>query len=170
MPPLPLHACVSPAAGTFTANLKRSVIAHPPSKSQQIAVLLPKIEAAMAQGSSRAHITAALLGVGIDVTQDYLSTVMARLRRRRKDAVLPQPSSNDGAKARVDAAPASLAPAWVASVPTLVFPPNAKPTSTGTASKYGAHDPRLLDEVMRSTPDMKALAKLAPKPTPQGTP
>ena len=51
----------------------------------------------------------------------------------------------------------------IASVPSLAPVPNANPASTGSASKFGAHDPRLLDEVMRSTPDMKAFAKLAPK-------
>jgi hypothetical protein len=131
--------------------------------ARRIAALLPEIEAARAQGSPRAHIVTALRGVGIDITPHQLSNLIARLRRRQDRGV-------DGSKAAVISSAASSQITRIASVPTLADPSNAKPTSTGTASKYGAHDPRLLDEVMRSTPDMKALAKLAPKSTPQGNP
>ena len=55
----------------------------------------------------------------------------------------------------------------IASVSTLAPALSAAPAAS-PASKFGAHDPRLLDEVMRSTPDMKALAKLAPKHPNQG--
>ena len=130
----------------------------------------------MAQGSPRAHIVSALLDVGIDITPHPLSNVIARLRRQRDDAaVLPgtrlAPNSNahpnDHSKAGTGNSAAQL-PAdrpvtRIASVPTLAPVPNATPASTGSESKFGAHDPRLLDEVMRSTPDMKAFAKLAPK-------
>ena len=165
----------------FTASLERSAAQHPPSKARRIAALLPQIEVAMAQGSPRAHIVSALLDVGIDITPHQLSNVIARLRRQRDDAaVLPgtrlAPTSNahpnDHSKAGTDSSAAQL-PAdrpvtRIASVPTLAPVPNAGPASTGSESKFGAHDPRLLDEVMRSTPDMKALAKLAPKHPNQG--
>ena len=74
---------------------------HPPSKARRIAALLPQIEAAMAQGSPRAHIVTALLDVGIEVTPHQLSNVIARddvgaraplshgrldLRQQRRDA------------------------------------------------------------------------------------
>ena len=131
----------------FTASLEQSAASHPPSKARRIAVLLPQIEAAMAQGSSRSHIVTALMGVGIDITPHQLSNVIARLRKDRQ------------ATAALLAGRPSGVP--IASVPTLAHLPNP-----GSASKFGAHDPRLLDEVMRSTPDMKALAKLAPKGKP----
>jgi len=101
----------------------------------------------MAQGSPRAHIVTALLDVGIEVTPHQLSNVIALLRRQREE--LPGLS------------PVTAVPR-IASVPTLAPVPPAAPVAS-PASKFGAHDPRLLDEVMRSTPDMKALAKLAPK-------
>lgn len=131
----------------FTASLERSAASHPPSKARRIAALLPQIEAAMSQGSPRAHIVTALMDVGIDITPHQLSNVIARLRKARQDAT-PVPAG------RPSGVP-------IASVPTLAHLPS--PTS---ASKFGAHDPRLLDEVMRSTPDMKALAKLAPRGKP----
>ena len=136
----------------FSASLERSAAKHPPSKARRIAALLPQIEAAMAQGSPRAHIVTALLDVGIEVTAHQLSNVIARLRRQREE--VPGLSS-------VTAVPR------IASVPTLAPAPPAAPAAN-PASKFGAHDPRLLDEVMRSTPDMKALAKLAPKHPNQG--
>ena len=136
----------------FSASLERSAAKHPPSKARRIAALLPQIEAAMAQGSPRAHIVTALLDVGIEVTPHQLSNVIARLRRQREE-------------------PPGLSPVTVvsriASVPTLAPPLSAAPAAS-PVSKFGAHDPRLLDEVMRSTPDMKALAKLAPKHPNQG--
>ena len=138
----------------FSASLERSAAKHPPSKARRIAALLPQIEAAMAQGSPRAHIVTALLDVGIEVTPHQLSNVIARLRRQREEV----PSLS----------PATAVPR-IASVPTLAPALSAAPAAR-PASKFGAHDPRLLDEVMRSTPDMKALAKLAPKHSTQGKP
>jgi hypothetical protein len=143
-PPLP-HIAMTPDA--FTASLEQSAARHPPSKARRIAALLPQIEAAMSQGSPRAHIVSALMGIGIDITPHQLSNVIARLRKQRLDAA-PLPA------VRPSGVP-------IGSVPTLAHLPNP-----ASPSKFGAHDPRLLDEVMRSTPDMKALAKLAPKGKP----
>jgi len=159
----------------FTASLERSAAKHPPSKARRIAALLPQIEAAMAQGSPRAHIVTALLDVGIEVTPHQLSNVIARLRRQREHAPgLPKarPALDATTSLRFGAGipegPATVAPApRIASVPTLAPELSAAPAAS-RASKFGAHDPRLLDEVMRSTPDMKALAKLAPKHPNQG--
>ena len=131
----------------FTASLELSAASHPPSKARRIAALLPQIEAAMSQGSSRAHIVTALMGVGIDITPHQLSNVIARLRKQRQDTAAPPAGRLSGVP--------------IASVPTLAHQPKL-----ASASKFGAHDPRLLDEVMRTTPDMKALAKLAPRGKP----
>ena len=161
----------------FTASLERSAAKHPPSRARRIAALLPQIEAALAQGSPRAHIVTALLDVGIEVTAHQLSNVIARLRRQREDApglpeARPAQSSNAGPKVGAASTPGLLPAtpaARIASVPTLA-PALSVAVAAIPTSKFGAHDPRLLDEVMRSTPDMKALAKLAPKPTTQGKP
>ena len=155
----------------FTASLERSAVKHPPSKARRIAALLPQIEAAMAQGSPRAHIVTALLDVGIDVTPHQLSNVIARLRRQSEDAAglpgaKPTINANAGPRVGTDSSAGQSPPdrpvTRIASVPTLA-PSLATAPTASPASKFGAHDPRLLDEVMRSTPDMKALAKLAPK-------
>ena len=142
---------IAMTADAFTASLEQSAARHPPSKARRIAALLPQIEAAMVQGSSRAHIVTALMGVGIDITPHQLSNVITRLRKQRQDTAAPPAGRPNGVP--------------ITSVPTLAHLPNP-----GSASKFGTHDPRLLDEVMRSTPDMKALAKLAPKHTSQGKP
>ena len=145
----------------FSASLERSAAKHPPSKARRIAALLPQIEAAMAQGSPRAHIVTALLDVGIEVTPHQLSNVIARLRRQREDAP-GLPEARPALGAGIPERGTSVLP-----VPTLAPALSAAPAAS-PASKFGAHDPRLLDEVMRSTPDMKALAKLAPKHPNQG--
>ena len=79
-------------------------------------------------------------------------------------------SSNAGPKVEIDGwpdlSPLTAAPR-IASVTTLAPALSTVPAAS-PASKFGAHDPRFLDEVMRSTPDMKALAKLAPKHPNQG--
>ena len=153
----------------FTASLERSAVQHPPSRTRRIAALLPQIEAAMAQGSPRAQIVTALLDVGIDITPHQLSNAISRLRRQRVDSAgLPEVVSAGGPKGHAVCLAAVSTVARIASVPTLAPAPVACPAPTLPASKYGAHDPRLLDEVMRSTPDMKALAKLAPKHPNQG--
>jgi len=154
----------------FTASLQRSAAEHPPSKARRIAALLPQIEAAMAQGSPRSHIVTALLDVGIEITPHQLSNVIARLRRQRADAPgasLKAPALVETNGLQVESSSANgagtgLARPKVASAHAPA-PPNAAAPGISPASKFGTHDPRLLDEVMRSTPDMKALAKLAPK-------
>ena len=129
----------------------------------------------MAQGSPRAQIVTALLDVGIDITPHQLSNAISRLRRQRVDSAgLPEaglavvPAGVPKGHAISLAAVSTVA--RIASVPTLAPAPVACPAPTPPASKFGAHDPRLLDEVMRSTPDMKALAKMAPKHPNQGKP
>ena len=125
----------------------------------------------MAQGSPRAQIVTALLNVGIDITPHQLSNAISRLRRQRVDSAgLPELVSAAGPEDHAVCLAAVSRVARIASVPTLAPAPVACPAQTPPASKFGAHDPRLLDEVMRSTPDMKALAKLAPKHPTQGKP
>ena len=178
-------------SGAFTASLERSAAQHPPSKARRIAALLPQIEAAMAQGNSRTHIVTALLDMGIAITPHQLSNVMARLRRQRQDGSgLPVAgpaltsartlavTANSGLRVGMDrsSGPSLDIPVTrIASVPTLARGPSAVASSgpapspapvTGRLSKFDSHDPRLLDEVMRTTPDMKALAKLAPRSKP----
>ena len=125
----------------------------------------------MAEGRSRAHIVTALLGLGITITPHQLSNAVARLRRQKRPAADMPPTrptleSNDGANFSENVGP-SVSAVGGAKAATATTTASA---STATASTYGAHDPRLLDEVMRSTPDMKALAKLAPQSTTQGKP
>lgn len=131
----------------------------------------------MAQGSPRAHIVSALLAVGIEITPHQLSNVIARLRRQREGAPsqaarAPAKRLYAGAQGEMRDAPGLLpvaAAPRIASVPTLM-PALPVVAAASRVPKYGAHDPRLLDAVMRSTPDMKAFAKLAPKSTTQGKP
>ena len=175
----------------FTASLERSAAQHPLSKARRIAALLPQIEAAMAQGNSRARIVTALLDMGIAVTPHQLSNVMARLRRQRDDGSGLSVAGPALTSALTSALPATAGPrvgmaqssgpspaipvTRIASVPSLAREPSPVASSgpapspapvTGRVSKFGSHDPRLLDEVMRTTPDMKALAKLAPRSKP----
>ena len=165
----------------FTASLDRSAASHPPSKARRIAALLPLIEAAMAEGRPRAHIVTALLGVGITITPHQLSNLVARLRRQKGPtadlpATRPALESSDGATfsedvgSGVSAVDSTKAGTVIVSAATATTATTAATTSTASASTYGTQDPRLLDEVMRSTPDMKALAKLAPQSTTQGKP
>ena len=112
-------------------------------KSRRIAELLPDIEAALARGFSRAQIVEALKAQDIDVSASMLSTYLHRLRGRSKGAPLTR---------RVPA--------------PVTLEIKAESAAGDPAFKFGAHDPRRLDEVMRTPPDMRALAKLAKKGPP----
>ena len=161
----------------FTASLDRSAASHPPSKARRIAALLPLIEEALAEGSTRAHIVTALLGVGITITPHQLSNLMARLRRQKGlaadlPATRPALESNDGANfsERVNSSVSAVDSLKAGTAIVSATTTTTTSTASASAPTYGAHDPRLLDEVMRSTPDLKAFAKLAPKATTQGKP
>ncbi len=112
----------------------------------------------MAEGSPRAQIVTALLEVGITITPHQLSNAICRLRR--------QQAGSTGLPQVVPAVVVTDNTQGHAVIPAFGSAPVHSPTPP--ALRYGAHDPRLLDEVMRTTPDMKALAKLAPKHPTQG--
>ena len=119
-------------------NELESTVKRPTSR--RIAELLPDIEAARAKGFSRAQIVEALKAEGIEITVSMLSTYLHRLKgsgpRKPQEAVPTAPETKSG-------------------------------SATGDPNfKYGAHDPRRLDEIMRTPPDMKALAKQAKKGKP----
>lgn len=103
-----------------------------------MADVLPEIELALSLGAPRDAVVKALNDDGIPMT---MTTFAANLYRLRK---APRPGSD------LTRTPAST-------------PSTVAPRSVETPHRYGQHDPRRLDDVMRSTPDMKALAKLASK-------
>ena len=131
---------------SFTARLKELSGAEPLAKSRRIEALVTEIEQAMAEGFSRVQIVGALKDFGIDVTPAQLSTYLFRMKKRQ------------ARRAAVPAGPAGSPPS-----PPLAPPPRAPETAAATAPGFGAHDPRTLDAIMGSAPDMKAFAKLARK-------
>ena len=112
-----------------------------PSGMRRMADVLPEIERALASGVPRSAVVEALKGNGIEMT---LATFSANLYRLRKAA----PGMRSSQQATYPAAPASAAP---------------PSSAVETPHRYGQHDPRRLDDILRSAPDMKALAKLAKK-------
>ena len=173
-PPFPVQCLVpgSPrSVDALMASLERSKDKHPPSKARRIAPLLPQIEVAMAQGSPRAHIVTALLDVGITVTPHELTKFIASLRRQRAGAAgasEARPALNANAGLRVglgvgtDSSAGASPATRIASVPTPALSHSTAPAAS-PPSQYGMYDPRLVDEIMRRSPDMEELAKLAPK-------
>jgi hypothetical protein len=172
-PPFPvqhLEGSGSMSVDAFTASLERSKARDPPSKTSRITALMPQIEAALTQGSPLAHIVTALLTVGLAVTPHRLSKVVASLRRQRADAAglpkaRPALKANAGLSVGTDSPPGLSPVTRVSCVPTPALSPSTAPAAR-PPSQYGMYDPRLLDEIMRSSPDMKALAKQAPKEIP----
>jgi hypothetical protein len=112
-----------------------------------------------------------LLTIGLAVTPHRLSKVVADLRGQSADSA-GLPKARRALKANAGAgvssgvgtdSSAGLPPVTrVSCVPRSALSPSTA-TIASPPSRYGIYDPRLLDEIMRSTPDMKALAKLAPK-------
>jgi hypothetical protein len=130
---------------SFVERLKARTDAAKPSHSQLVRDSLSAIESALAAGVTRAEIVEDLKASGAPMSIATLATYLARHRKAARDSAhklvqTPQPDT--------------VAPS--PSVPPLKPVPEGEPT-------YGAHDPRTLDAIMRSTPDLKALAKLAPK-------
>ena len=172
-PAFPAQRLVSGSPGSvaaFMASLERSKAKDPPSKASRIAELLPQIEAALAQGSQHAPIVTALLDVGIDVTPRQFAKFMARLRRQRGNAAglpkaKPALNANAGAGVGSDSSAGASPATRVSCVPTPALSPSTAPAAR-PPSQYGMYDPRLVDEIMRRSPDMEELAKLAPKEIP----
>ena len=164
----PLVDCSPMTSSAFTTGLERNAGQYLPSVARRIAALLPQIEAAKAAGSSRAHIVAALLDAGIEISPHQLSNVISRLRRRSGNGLNRHggcSTTHSGDGSRLEGVGSLSRVEAPATVGRHVFPrsPSAH-AGLATANppwNFGAHDPRLLDEVMRSTPDMRALAKLA---------
>lgn len=139
----------------FRESLVKVTGGQPKSKSRRIEALLPEIRTAMAQGFTRAQIVLALQDQGIGVTPQQLSTYLFKISKRKGLSA-----------ATAAAAPSSVAPWPAAAAGASNAAPSADAPVAGSvaASRFALGDRRRLDEIMASTPDLKALAKLGRKP------
>ena len=111
------------------------------SKAARVREVIDEIETALAAGVSRQKVLEALVADGLVMTMRTFETILKRIRRTK-----------GGKKMR-----ATATPPRVKEKPTGVEPPEQETE----ASVTGSHDPKDIDDIVRSTPDLDALAKLA---------
>ncbi len=109
------------------------------SKAARVREVIDEIETALAAGVSRQKVLEALAADGLVMSMRTFETILKRIRRNK-----------GGRKTR-----ATAPPPRVKEKPTGAEPEEAE------ASVTGSHDPKDIDEIVRSTPDLDALAKLA---------
>jgi len=110
------------------------------SKAARFRDILDDVEMALAAGVSRTRIRQELEDQGLEMTLATFDTTLARLRKQRQRPGRGSPPA------------ASQTPADVAA-----------PAGAHTAPEAPSHSPAALNKIMRSTPDLAALAKRAKK-------
>lgn len=111
------------------------------SKAARFRDILDDVEMALAAGVLRTRIRQELEDQGLKMTLATFDTTLARLRKQRQ-----RPGRG--------------------SVPAAVpgqTPDNAAPAGTRNPPEVPSHSPAALNKIMRSTPDLAALAKRAKK-------
>jgi hypothetical protein len=113
------------------------------SKAALLRDVIDDVETALAAGVTRAAVLAELNTHGLDMSLATFETTLRRLRAKRN-----QTTSNT----LQTPAPIKVSNA---SAPAVPAPPG--PSDTGGPP----HDPAVIDRIMRSTPDLAALTKIA---------
>ena len=110
------------------------------SKAARVREVIDEIEMAFTAGVSRQKVLEALAADGLVMSMRTFETILKRIRRT---------------KGRKKMRPTATPPR-VKEKPTGV-----EPEQDTEASVNGSHNPKDIDEIVRSTPDLDALAKLA---------
>ena len=110
------------------------------SKAARVREVIDEIETALAAGVSRQKVLEALAADGLVMSMRTFETILKRIRRNR-----------GGKKTRATATPPRVKDK----------PAGVEPEQETEASVTGSHNPKDIDEIVRSTPDLDALAKLA---------
>lgn len=129
-----------------SVRIAASASARPALKSRRIAALLPEIQAEIAKGYTLAQISQALKDFDIAVTAKELSTYLARLAKRKAALALLAPGSPP-TQPRSPAQSESLS-----RTPQAAVAPEVR-------KEVPAHDPRFIENILSTPPDMKELAK-----------
>ncbi len=111
------------------------------SKAARFRDILDDVEMALAAGVSRTRIRQELEDQGLEMTLATFDTTLARLRKQRQ---------RPGRGSMPAAAPGQM-------------PDDAAPAGTRNPREAPSHSPAALNKIMRSTPDLAALAKRAKK-------
>ncbi len=124
-----------------TAERLRALASSDPkrSKAAQLRDVINEVELALAAGVSRSAVIEELARQGLTMTPATFATTLKRIRKKHKkhtdlsaNAISP-PQKRDEASRKMDAS---------------------------TNPSRGSHDPAELNKIMRSRPDLVALAKL----------
>lgn len=114
------------------------------SKAARLRDVLADVEAALAAGVARTRIRQELEAQGLKMTLATFDTTLARLRKQRQQA------GKDSAQAAGPGQPPA---------------DDAKAAGARTPLEAQSHSPAALDKIIRSTPDLAALARMAKKRT-----
>lgn len=116
------------------------------SKAARLRDVLADVEAALAAGVARTRIRQELEAQGLKMTLATFDTTLARLRKQRQQ---PDRGATQAAAAESGETPAD----------------DAAPAGARTPAEAPSHSPAALNKIIRSTPDLAALAKRAKKRT-----
>ena len=111
------------------------------SKAAQLRDVINDVEVALAAGVSRSAVIEELAKQGLTMTLATFATTLTRIRKKHgkhtnlSASAISQPQKREEESRKMD-------------------------SSSNPSGRTGSHDPAELDKIMRSTPDLVALAKL----------
>jgi hypothetical protein len=131
------------------------------SKIARLADVIDEVEAVLSAGVRRSHVIDELAAYGLRMTYHSFDSALCRIRKKRgmKSSITATQNHSNA----LNDPPKN--PATKTLKPTTYKPveeSSAVEVEDGSdASGYGSHDPRAIDAIMRSTPDLEYYEKIA---------
>jgi hypothetical protein len=122
------------------------------SKAARLRDVIDEVEATLAAGITRSEVVKKLAENGLEMALATFNSELQKIRKKRgKPSVIPVKSNNQSVTKKIQ--PTSIQP--VIKSDSAESKDGSKP-----ADEYGSHDPRAIDAIMRSTPDLAKYERL----------
>lgn len=118
------------------------------SKTASLRAVIDDVERALAAGVPRPLVVDELAAHGLEMTLATFDTTLNRIRRQREKQLSVQSGKSASTAQRKDSGAGTV-------------PISADPVRTPEATADISHDPADLDRIIKSRPDMEALASMA---------
>ena len=114
------------------------------SKAARLRDVVEDVEATLAAGVSRIHVLQVLKECGLDMSPATFDSALTRIRSKRGKPTAPAKPKTDASASKVGVTATQAA---------IATPPHLNPS----------HDPRDIDAILATVPDLAAYSKLAKK-------
>lgn len=123
------------------------------SKAARLRDVIDEVEATLAAGITRAEVVKMLAENGLEMSLATFNSELQKVRNKRGKALVSQVMSNHQSIAKTARSDNTQS--------VVKTDGNESNDDSEITAGYGSHDPRSIDAIMRSTPDLEYYEKIA---------